>query len=340
MSKKKLVAGAAICLTLGLADLGALNLWLVPKMRVDGSVPSQLVATPPAAPPLFSQTEAGGDFSSAELEEVPPAPSVSKGETDALAEITTVDSPPFSQRKAGVDFSSAELEEVPPAPSVSKGGTDALAGITTVDRPPLSQKAGGDFSSAEFEEVPPASSFSKGGTEALAETMTAARPPSLQREAEGNLLPAESGETSKGKTEVSAELELPGAKTAPAEIPGMEQSPVLPIPVVVSFATSKNSLSPDAIQTLNRVAAYLKEHPKIAISVEGHTDQRGDKAYNQYVSEKRAKSVVHFLTESGIDAKRIESRGYGSSRLADPENNFAAWVKNRRVEIQTRKPGS
>ncbi|MBQ1177090.1 MAG: OmpA family protein, partial [Paludibacteraceae bacterium] len=67
--------------------------------------------------------------------------------------------------------------------------------------------------------------------------------------------------------------------------------------------------------------------------VTGHTDNVGNDAYNQTLSEKRAESVVQYLIEKGIDSKRLVSQGMGSSQPT--ETNATEWGRsqNRRIEV-------
>lgn len=67
--------------------------------------------------------------------------------------------------------------------------------------------------------------------------------------------------------------------------------------------------------------------------IEGHTDATGTVAYNDSLSERRAKSVVEFLQTRGIALSRLEAEGKGMRELADPNNPGAA--VNRRVRIVT-----
>jgi outer membrane protein OmpA-like peptidoglycan-associated protein len=65
------------------------------------------------------------------------------------------------------------------------------------------------------------------------------------------------------------------------------------------------------------------------LKIEGHTSDEGDAAFNQKLSENRAKAVVDFLISKGIAADRLEYEGKGSSEPLDPNNREV----NRRTEI-------
>jgi outer membrane protein OmpA-like peptidoglycan-associated protein len=108
----------------------------------------------------------------------------------------------------------------------------------------------------------------------------------------------------------------------------------------VLFDFDKATIRPDAAGALGKVAEVIRSHPKAPIDMEGHTDGKGQAAYNQKLSEQRAESVRAWLAKNGgIPAARMKIRGYGMTRPAvpntrpdgsdDPEGR----QKNRRVEI-------
>ncbi len=74
-------------------------------------------------------------------------------------------------------------------------------------------------------------------------------------------------------------------------------------------------------------------NPELKISVEGHTDNAGDRQANQGLSVERAKAVVSAITALGIDPKRLSSAGYGLDRPIADNNTEEGKVKNRRVEL-------
>lgn len=69
------------------------------------------------------------------------------------------------------------------------------------------------------------------------------------------------------------------------------------------------------------------------IEVQGHTDERGDDAYNLWLSQRRAEAVMDFLIDEGVDAERLQARGYGETVPKDERSNEEAWAANRRVEF-------
>ncbi|CAM4104108.1 OmpA family protein [Zobellia nedashkovskayae] len=108
---------------------------------------------------------------------------------------------------------------------------------------------------------------------------------------------------------------------------------------MIYFNFDKSSIRPDAAKELDKLVSVMKEFPTIVIKVESHTDSRGTKSYNEYLSDKRAKSTRDYIISQGIDANRIESAtGYGENRLLNDCNGSlpcseADHLLNRRSEF-------
>ena len=100
------------------------------------------------------------------------------------------------------------------------------------------------------------------------------------------------------------------------------------------FAFDKFNLSDEAKEMLDRVVSWLSDHPELKVEIGGHTDSRGSDAYNQKLSENRAKSVYDYFVSHGIDAARLSYRGYGESRPIATNETDEGRQRNRRVELQ------
>jgi outer membrane protein OmpA-like peptidoglycan-associated protein len=107
----------------------------------------------------------------------------------------------------------------------------------------------------------------------------------------------------------------------------------------VYFDFDRSTLTPAGRDTLNRVITTLQQRTDLQIAVEGHTDPFGSDSYNQSLSERRAQSVVDFLTRGGVASSRIVQRGFGEQCLmldddrTSPTRSRAEHRANRRVEI-------
>ncbi len=105
----------------------------------------------------------------------------------------------------------------------------------------------------------------------------------------------------------------------------------------INFEYNKAVITRDSFKILDAVVATLGTdarhgNPDIKlVEVQGHTDERGDDAYNLDLSERRAAAVMKYLTEHGVDPKRLESQGYGETQPVEPSHTERAWALNRRV---------
>jgi len=118
-----------------------------------------------------------------------------------------------------------------------------------------------------------------------------------------------------------------------------------PVPVTidlrgVNFDFDKSKLRPEGIAILNEAIEVLKKYPQLQVEVAGHTDSIGTDAYNQKLSEHRAKAVYDYLTSNGVDAGRlIGPHGYGKTRpiapntTPDGKDNPEGRAQNRRTEL-------
>ena len=107
----------------------------------------------------------------------------------------------------------------------------------------------------------------------------------------------------------------------------------------VNFAFDKADLLPIAYPILEEDLKMLKNNTALKVSIEGHTDIRGSDAYNQKLSEARAKSVYNYFVSQGIAADRMTTIGYGRSKPLVPNTSEENMYKNRRVEIKIIKIG-
>jgi outer membrane protein OmpA-like peptidoglycan-associated protein len=102
----------------------------------------------------------------------------------------------------------------------------------------------------------------------------------------------------------------------------------------INFEYNKAVITKDSFHILDAVVAAMKGNPDIKkIEIQGHTDERGDDAYNLDLSDRRAAAVLAYLTEHGVEPGRLVSQGYGETQPIDRGHNEQAWAKNRRVEF-------
>lgn len=129
-----------------------------------------------------------------------------------------------------------------------------------------------------------------------------------------------------------------------------KKRPILPVPVKeddlanititegllvilkdIFFDTDQSELLPRSFVELDKLVYLMKKHPEMAIEVAGHTDDRGGETYNIALSKRRARSVIDYLLENGIQAKRTTFKGFGSSQPISKNETDAGRQLNRRV---------
>jgi len=132
----------------------------------------------------------------------------------------------------------------------------------------------------------------------------------------------------------SAEMALAFDLTpAPKKMLAIIKDDKIEISQQVHFLTGKATILADSFNLLQQVVDVMVKNNIKRIRVEGHTDNRGDKAFNQKLSEDRARSVADYLVSQGIDRSRIESAGYGDSKPVAPNLTARGRELNRRVEF-------
>ncbi|MFH0896275.1 MAG: OmpA family protein [Bacteroidota bacterium] len=102
----------------------------------------------------------------------------------------------------------------------------------------------------------------------------------------------------------------------------------------IFYDFNKSELRPESIVELARLTKLMKDIPTLKIEISGHTDNVGTAEYNVKLSERRAKSVVDYLVEKGIDAKRLTFKGYGFDQPIATNTTEEGRQLNRRTEFK------
>ncbi len=105
----------------------------------------------------------------------------------------------------------------------------------------------------------------------------------------------------------------------------------------IHFDTNSSKLRPDSLPALNAVLGLIKNHPDWRWIISGHTDNQGNSALNQPLSDARAKSVVAWLKQHGADPSLLAPQGFGSTRPVADNATANGRALNRRVEISLKK---
>jgi peptidoglycan-associated lipoprotein len=120
-------------------------------------------------------------------------------------------------------------------------------------------------------------------------------------------------------------------RATPAGDPAQElEAGLMQVGDRVHFELDRYDLTPDAEATLQKQAALLKNFQSVAITIQGHADERGTREYNLALGERRADTVRNYLVALGIPADRISVVSYGKERPECPEAAETCWAQNRR----------
>jgi outer membrane protein OmpA-like peptidoglycan-associated protein len=102
----------------------------------------------------------------------------------------------------------------------------------------------------------------------------------------------------------------------------------------VNFDFDKATLRTDATPALDAIYKLLTDYKDLKVELGGHTDNVGDRKYNQTLSEQRVNSVKAWLVKKGVTADRLTTHGYADTVPVVPNDTPAHQAKNRRVELQ------
>ncbi|MCS7004881.1 MAG: OmpA family protein [Cytophagales bacterium] len=102
----------------------------------------------------------------------------------------------------------------------------------------------------------------------------------------------------------------------------------------IFFDTDKATLRPESKYELDRLIKLLVENPRLKIEISGHTDNQGNAAYNQKLSERRAKAVVDYLVNENVEPHRLTYAGYGLTQPIADNKTPEGRQLNRRTEFK------
>lgn len=101
----------------------------------------------------------------------------------------------------------------------------------------------------------------------------------------------------------------------------------------VYFDLDKSTLKPESIAILDAAVRTMGQHGTLVVEVAGHTDSTASEAYNQGLSERRARVVYNYLVDKGVSADRMTWNGYGELSPIATNDTEAGRAKNRRTEL-------
>jgi len=137
-----------------------------------------------------------------------------------------------------------------------------------------------------------------------------------------------------------AEVSTLNADTSGLNTRVTDMGTIIDLPADALFDYDKSTLTPAAETQLQKAAELIRQAPPGAIQVIGHTDSKGDDAYNQKLSEARAKTVADWFGQQvGVRQRELQVSGKGETapvapnESADGKDDPTARAKNRRVEV-------
>jgi outer membrane protein OmpA-like peptidoglycan-associated protein len=107
---------------------------------------------------------------------------------------------------------------------------------------------------------------------------------------------------------------------------------------IIYFDLDKWNIRPDAAKDLQKIVEVMKQYPMMQVDIRSHTDSRQTHAYNERLSDRRAKSTLEFMVKNGIESERLTAKGYGETQLVNGCSDGvpcseADHQKNRRSEF-------
>jgi peptidoglycan-associated lipoprotein len=99
------------------------------------------------------------------------------------------------------------------------------------------------------------------------------------------------------------------------------------------FDFNKADIRPDARASLTQTAEFLRSHPNVGVTVEGHCDERGSLEYNLGLGQRRANAAKEFLGSLGIAGDRMRTMSWGKEHPFCTEHNETCWQQNRRAHV-------
>jgi len=98
----------------------------------------------------------------------------------------------------------------------------------------------------------------------------------------------------------------------------------------IYFDFDQSTIRSEYIDVLRTHAGYLNTNRSVAVTVEGHADERGSREYNIALGERRANTILRFLEAEGVSSSQINTISYGEERPIAFGDDEASWAENRR----------
>ena len=146
--------------------------------------------------------------------------------------------------------------------------------------------------------------------------------------------------TTAGSAGGGAAATAPAAAPRTGPVPGSQQDLVVNVGDRVFFDLDKSDLKPEARRTLERQAAWLKQYGNVAVTIEGHADERGTREYNFALGARRSEVARSYLAARGVSPSRMRGTSFGKERPVAVCDDISCWSQNRRAVTTLSGAGS
>ena len=102
---------------------------------------------------------------------------------------------------------------------------------------------------------------------------------------------------------------------------------------VVYFDLDQDALKPEFQAIMGCHAKYLRDRPSSRITLQGNTDERGSRAYNLALGERRAQATKTYLVNLGVNAEQLTTVSFGEEKLLLFGHDEISWAQNRRDDF-------
>ena len=99
----------------------------------------------------------------------------------------------------------------------------------------------------------------------------------------------------------------------------------------IHFGTDLYDIDGESQAILSRQAQWLAKNPNVAVTIEGHCDERGTREYNLALGDRRANAAKNYLVNAGVSASRLSVISYGKERPVATGSDEGSWAQNRRA---------
>jgi outer membrane protein OmpA-like peptidoglycan-associated protein len=241
------------------------------------------------------------------------------------------------RRKEGIEIEKQIAARRAEMDALSRRAADAEAAAKAADESVAAARAEAERLRVEQEQMTLQAESLREETRSLEAGMVALRQEKASLEAQSAMLQQDKAELEAASARLQqekAELSdrLSGALSHVAETRNSARGYVVNLPDIL-FDVNESTLKAEARLAIAKLAGILLVIPDLKVVIEGHTDSTGSAEYNLELSQRRALSVLEFLSGEGVEPARLSSEGFGMNQPIADNATREGRSQNRRVEI-------